>query len=233
VGRALRCSVFRDAMTQITSADLSRMMAGAAAKIRERHAWLSELDSVAGDGDHGATMLRVVKCLEQAFSAEAVADLKTSFYQAGWSVMGADGGASTSLIGAFFLGMSDSPEPGLSSLDCKGLASAFGAGLSAMQNQTKAQPGDKTMMDALVPAVAALSAAIEAGDSIDRALRQAARSAQRGAKSTSHSIASYGRARLLGEKTRGFQDPGATSIALMFEGFAESFPDEEGEVEHG
>jgi dihydroxyacetone kinase-like protein len=220
-------------MTRIAGSDLARMMAGAAAKIRERHAWLSELDSVAGDGDHGATMLRVVKCLEKAFSTEAAVDLKTSFYQAGWSVMSADGGASTSLIGAFFVGTSDSPAPGAFCLDGMGLAAAFQAGLVAVQKQTKARPGDKTMMDALLPAVAALTAAVDAGAAIDLALQHAAHAAKSGAESTSNLTARYGRARLLGEKTRGFQDPGATSIALMFEGFAEALTVPKGEVQHG
>ena len=218
---------------RITSSDLSRMMAGAAARIRERHAWLSELDSIAGDGDHGASMLRAVECLEKVFSPDSAMDLKISFYQAGWNVMSTDGGASTSLIGAFFLGMSDGSAAGSLSLDRPGLASAFQAGLAAVQKQTKAQPGDKTMMDALVPAVASMQAAADAGLEIEVALQRAAQAAQTGAETTSNLTARYGRGRLLGERTRGFQDPGATSIALIFEGFVQGLAAPKGEVGHG
>jgi phosphoenolpyruvate---glycerone phosphotransferase subunit DhaL len=218
---------------QITSSDLFYMMAGAAANIRERHAWLSELDSIAGDGDHGASMLRAVQCLEHVFSPDSAMDLKIGFSQAGWNVMGTDGGASTSLLGAFFLGMSDGPAAGSFSIDGPGLASAFQAGLAALQKQTKAQPGDKTMMDALVPAVASIRIAADAGFEIEVVLQQAAQAAQTGAETTRNLIARYGRARLLGERTRGFQDPGATSIALIFEGFVQGLMAPKGEVEHG
>ena len=205
---------------QVNSEDIGRMMKAAAALIRAEQKQLSELDSVAGDGDHGATMLRVVGCLERVFVLNPSADLKQSFRQAGWDVMGADGGASTSLLGVFFVGMSDGlPDPCIS-LDCGGLADAFRSGLAAVQRQTKAQIGDKTMIDALTPALSALNAAAQSGEDVGGAMKKAADAARSGAEATSNMIARYGRARLLGEKTLGHQDAGATSVALMFAGFA-------------
>jgi dihydroxyacetone kinase-like protein len=218
---------------RITNGDISRMMAGAAAKIREQHAWLSELDSIAGDGDHGSTMLRTIACLEQVFTADTTADLKTNFNKAGWDVMCVDGGASTSLLGALFMGMCDGLEPQIRSLDCFQLSRAFQFGLDALQKQTKARPGDKTMMDALIPAVEAMQSATNAGCEIKAALEQAANAARTGAESTSNMTARYGRARLLGEKTRGFQDPGATSIALMFDGFVKGLAAAKGRIDNG
>ena len=205
---------------QVNSEDIGRMMKAAAALIRAEQKQLSDLDSVAGDGDHGATMLRVVGCLERVFVLNPSADLKQSFRQAGWDVMGADGGASTSLLGVFFLGMSDGLPDQCISLDCSGLADAFRSGLAAVQRQTKAQIGDKTMIDALTPALSALNAAARSGEDVGGAMKKAADAARSGAEATGNMIARYGRARLLGERTLGHQDAGATSVALMFAGFA-------------
>jgi phosphoenolpyruvate---glycerone phosphotransferase subunit DhaL len=208
------------AMTkQVTRREFSGMVAGAAQQIREHHSRLSELDSAAGDGDHGASMLRVAGCLERTFEPDASGDLKSRFHGAGWSVLDTDGGASSSLLGTFFLGMADGVPEGTTGLDCLGLASAFEAGLRAVGRQTKARPGDKTMMDSLLPAVEAFTAAAQAGKDLETAFQDAAIAAQAGAEATRNLTAHYGRARLLGEKTRGFQDPGATSIALIFAGF--------------
>lgn len=199
------------------------MIGGAAASIREHHAMLSELDSVAGDGDHGATMLRTVERLEQAFSPEAHSDLKTCLREAGWNVLSVDGGASSALLGTLFLGMAEAPAGA-------GLACIFEAGLVGMRKQTKAQPGDKTIMDALVPAVGVLCAAVDAGKNVTEALREAARAARTGAEATKNLAARYGRARYLGERTHGYPDPGATSMALMFEGFCNGLMELKGEV---
>jgi dihydroxyacetone kinase-like protein len=215
---------------RVTRQTFSRMMAAAASRIRERHAWLSQLDCVAGDGDHGSAMLRAVDRLEKTFASTTSADLRTIFCEAGWNVMGADGGASTSLIGAFFLGIGEATAADVSSWDCQDLANAFHAGLAALQAQTSAVPGDKTMMDALTPAVEALSAAASAGHDVAQAFADAALEAKAGAERTQDMISRLGRAQLLGEKTRGFQDPGAASIALIFQGFYQGLKESEGEA---
>ena len=207
--------------TKVNSEDIGRMMKAAAALVRAEQKQLSELDSVAGDGDHGATMLRVVDCLERVFALDSSVDLKQGFQQAGWDVMGANGGASTSLLGVFFVGISNSLPVPCNCVDCTTLAQAFQSGLTAVQRQTKAQPGDKTMIDALAPGISALNAAAQSGDDIAGALKKAAEAARTGAEATSNMVARYGRARLLGERTLSHQDAGATSIALLFAGFAQ------------
>jgi dihydroxyacetone kinase-like protein len=216
---------------RITRKEFAGMISGAAARIRDEHATLSALDSACGDGDHGAAMLRTVERLEKAMRDEA-GDLRTVLRDAGWQVMGGDGGASSSLIGSFFMGMADTP-PECDALDCRGLSATFEAGLRAMCKQTKAQPGDKTMMDALMPAVTALCAAAGAGKSPMEAFQAAAEAARAGAESTKGFTARFGRAKFLGEKTRGHQDPGATSIALMFEGFSRALAESKGESGNG
>jgi dihydroxyacetone kinase-like protein len=212
----------------ITRADFSRMIAGAAALIRAQHAMLSQLDSASGEGDHGTTMLRAVERLESCFAAGDSEDLAACLRQAGWGILGVDGGASSSLLGMFFGGMADAPALG-ASIGATDLAAMFEAGLAAVRKQTKAQPGDKTMMDALVPAVAALRAAADGGKTEIEALRDAASAARAGAELTRNFTARYGRAKFLGEKTRGHLDPGATSISLLFEGFVKGLEESKGE----
>lgn len=217
-------------MDRVSKLELSRMMVAAAAKVREQQARLSQLDCVAGDGDHGTTMLRIMGRLEAAFKVDSAGDLKSSFSGAGWNIMAADGGASSSLLGAFFLGIGDATEAGVSSWDCREFASALQAGLQAVQAQTKARPGDKTLVDALAPAVETCAAEANSGRDFAQLLQSAAEAAKGGALATENQIARYGRARLLGERTIGHQDPGAASVALLFAGFAEAIAEPKGDA---
>ena len=202
----------------ICISELRRMFAEAANQIRREHEVLSQLDCIGGDGDHGTTMLRSMEKLEEAMSPAGEKALNKRLKDAGWSVLGVDGGASSAILGTFIAGMGDA-DMGEES-DCKHLAASFSAGLRAVEKQTKARPGDKTMMDALVPAVQVFEAAAESGESIARAMERAAAAASDGAQATKDMIAKYGRAKFLGEKTRGSPDAGATSIALLFRGFS-------------
>jgi dihydroxyacetone kinase-like protein len=213
---------------QITKEDFARMIAGAVASIRAQHAMLSELDCATGDGDHGTTMLRVVDRLEKAFAPGGPEDLKTCLQEAGWSVMGVDGGASSSLLGIFFGGMADAVRLG-GLTDASGMAAMFEAGLAGLRKQTKAQPGDKTMMDAMVPAITALRSAADGGKSLIEAMHDASTAAKAGAEATKDFTARHGRAKFLGEKTRGHQDPGAASISLLFKGFCCGLEEAKGE----
>ncbi len=219
MGRAGRHAVFQSVMSDmICILDLRRMFAEAAAQIRHHREMLSQLDCIGGDGDHGVTMVRAMDTLESEMNAESDKPLNVRLKDAGWSVLAVDGGASSALLGTFIAGMGDADISQES--DCKHLASSFAAGLRAVQKQTKARPGDKTMMDALVPAVEAIEAAAHSGVPIAAAMERAADAARSGAESTKDMIARYGRAKFLGEKTRGSADAGATSIALLFQGFS-------------
>jgi dihydroxyacetone kinase-like protein len=202
----------------ICISDLRRMFAEAAAQIRREQEMLTRLDCIGGDGDHGATMVRAMEMLESEMNAENDKPLNARLKDAGWSVLGVGGGASSALVGTFISGMGDA-DLGQES-DCKHMAASFAAGLRAVEKQTKARQGDKTMMDALVPAVQAIAAAADCGEPVGRAMERAASAARTGAESTKDMIARYGRAKFLGEKTRGSTDAGATSIALLFEGFS-------------
>jgi phosphoenolpyruvate---glycerone phosphotransferase subunit DhaL len=202
----------------IRIAEMKRMFAAAADQIRQEHENLSRLDSIGGDGDHGTAMLRGFETLDAAMEADGANSMNGWLKNAGWSMLGVDGGASTAILGTFIAGMGDA-ETG-QECDCEQLAASFAAGLRALAKQTRARPGDKTMMDALFPAVEAFQAAASAGKTVAAAMEDAAEAARLGAETTSQMVARYGRAKFLGEKTRGSPDAGATSIALMFRGFS-------------
>jgi dihydroxyacetone kinase-like protein len=206
---------------RIGGVELARMIRGAVDSVRAHHEHLSKLDSATGDGDHGAAMLRSVEAVAKALTDGAASPPKELLHNIGWAVMSAAGGATGPLLGSLFVGLSDALGEQQAEIDAAGLAGMFEAGLAGVQKQTKAKPGDKTMMDALVPAVQAIRAAAGAAAGVDEALRQAADAALRGAESTQQMQAKFGKARNLGPRTIGQQDPGATSIAYLFRGFAD------------
>lgn len=196
---------------------ICRMLLAAAARIRANHEMLSRLDSAVGDGDHGTTMLRIMDAVEKTVNENAGTDLGTLFSTVAWAVMECDGGSAGPLFGSFFLGLS-TVAARRGEFDCAGLAALFEGGIAKMHQQSRAGIGDKTMMDAFLPALAALQAADPAAG-IQRALDQAASAAAQGAEATKEMRAKFGRARNLGDRSLGTVDPGATSVALIFDGF--------------
>ncbi|HYW79625.1 MAG TPA: dihydroxyacetone kinase subunit DhaL [Thermoguttaceae bacterium] len=201
--------------------EMVAMLRGAVQRINDNHEILSKLDSFGGDGDHGTTMVRAMKGVEKSLEASEASDLKTLLHDVGWGIMGVDGGATGPLFGTLFMSMSEGVT-GDGPLDAAALAAAFESGLAGVQKQTKAQVGDKTLIDVLVPAVAKLREAADGGADAGEALKQAAQVALAGAESTQKLQARFGRARNLGEGSIGHQDPGATSMSLIFKAFAEA-----------
>ena len=194
------------------------MLKGAVVKIRANQDALSKLDSATGDGDHGTAMGKAMNAVEKTIDEAKTAEIKTLLHDIGWNVMCIDGGSTGPLFGSLFMGMSEGAGD-RERLDAAALAETFQAGLAKVQKQTKAKPGDKTLMDALVPAVEALAAATE-GD-IEDALKSAAEAAAEGVEATADMLAKFGRARNLGERSRGHKDPGAASVAHIFQGLYE------------
>jgi dihydroxyacetone kinase-like protein len=204
---------------KLTSSQVGHMLEAAQAQIRSQHERLSRLDAAVGDGDHGTTMLRVMEAAAKSASGHPDADLRELFSAVAWAVMACDGGSVGPLLGSFFLGMSEAAA-GRSELDAAAVVALFEAGVAKMQRQSRAQIGDKTMMDALLPAVAALRAS-DPSQGIETALQQAAEAAARGAEATATMRAKFGRARHLGDRALGHPDPGAVSVSLLFKGFGE------------
>jgi len=179
------------------------------------------LDAATGDGDHGVTMNQIADAIINATAAPANPGIGPLLDQIGWDVMSVDGGSISALLGSFFTGMAEAV-PNDTALDGQRLAAAFEGGLAKLRAQTPAQPGDKTMLDALLPAVTALRQAVDAQQPLPAILTAAAAAAQHGADSTKDMQARFGRARNLGARTIGHVDPGATTISLLFAGFAEA-----------
>lgn len=204
--------------TEIGFNEIVKMLKGACEAIKNNHELLSTLDTKIGDGDHGVTMLRAVNKADASLASGKHTTIKGVIDDVAWIFMGIDGGATGPLYGSLFLGMTDVLSD-QQTLDGPALASVFEAGLAYLQKQSKAKIGDKTMMDALIPAVAAMRMAADQGKSIEEMLQAAAEAAEKGAISTKDMVARVGRAKNQGERTIGTQDPGATSTLLIFQGF--------------
>jgi dihydroxyacetone kinase-like protein len=199
---------------------LTRMLLGAVAQIRENHKRLSELDSYGGDGDHGTTMFRAMENLKKALEASRSDRMDALLGEIAWAVMGTDGGATGPLFGSFFMGMSEGTA-GKESLGAAALAGVFEAALASLRKQTRAQVGDKTVVDALVPAVQAAREAADKGLGLVAVLETAAEAAAVGAAGTRDLQPRMGRAKNARQQSVGHEDPGAVSVSLMFKGFVE------------
>jgi len=191
-----------------------------AARVKAGADELGRLDSAIGDGDHGVAMSRAMEALEAGIDECSDRMPKALVRGVAWSVMSIDAGSTGPLMGSLLMGMVE-PVAEAGEIDAARLASMFEAGLAKLRAISKAEVGDKTMVDALVPAVEALRAAADASDSAAVALQKAAAAADGGAESTKQLQAKFGKARNLGERSIGYQDPGATSMAMLFRGFAE------------
>ncbi len=191
----------------------------AAARVSAEVDYLSKLDSALGDGDHGTAMARVCETITQTIDGAATEDLKSLLFDLGWGIMSAAGGSSSTLYGSLFMGMSEGvPDGGV--LDGAAVAAVLESAQTELQKNTKAQPGGKTLMDAFVPAVQAARSAADSGADAGAVLAASAAAAAEGAESTREMKATFGRARNLGDRTIGHLDPGATSMAMFFEGLA-------------
>ena len=199
----------------ISAAALDGWLREFAQRIAANRDLLTELDAAIGDADHGTNMDRgmraVVATLDVGSPAGAPADL---LKQTGRTLVSTVGGAGGPLYGTFFLRMATSAGES-DSLDGAGFAKAFRAGLAGVVARGKAEPGDKTMVDALAPAAEAMERVVASGADLDAALRAASAAADRGRDATIPLVARKGRASYLGERSAGHLDPGATSAALL------------------
>lgn len=204
-------------LTQVGADEIKRMLGGALAIIRVKSDELCLLDAAIGDGDHGITMLRAMEKMGKVIELNPSAALSVLLNEIAWALMDIDGGATGPLYGSLFLGMSEGVA-GLESLNADAFARMFEQGVVSIQQQTKARVGDKTLMDALIPAVEALRSSADQGKTIPELLDAASQAALRGAEATRNFPARYGRAKYQGERTLGHPDPGSISMAYLFQG---------------
>lgn len=176
--------------------------------------YLCELDAALGDGDHGVSMAKSFHAVKVNLSNPADGDIGAILHSAGMTLISEVGGAMGPLFGTAFLraGKVASGKRSLSAADVAAMISASEAGIV---QRGKAQPGDKTMMDAIHPAAEAAQQAAAAGASVAETVAAAADAAQAGAAATKTLVARVGRASRLGERTLGHQDAGATSVSII------------------
>jgi dihydroxyacetone kinase-like protein len=189
-------------------------MTGSAAAIEVEADHLTQLDSAIGDGDHGVNMTRGMRAVTAALAeADDTPAPGKRLILAGKTLVSTVGGASGPLWGTALRRAGRSVGDG--QLDGPALVAALDAALAGVQELGAAELGDKTMVDALGPAVATLRERLDAGDGLPDALSAAADAAEEGARATIPMQARKGRASYLGERSVGHQDPGATSTALI------------------
>jgi len=205
----------------VSTAQLASWLERYAAVIAEHKQYLTGLDAAIGDGDHGINMDRgfqaVIARLDPVRDKDAGTLLKTT----GMALVSTVGGASGPLYGTFFLRVGTALDGKMEVAD-KELVDALEAGLKGVIDRGKANLNDKTMVDALTPALARARARLGEGASIADALSAAAEAAESGMKATIPLKALKGRASYLGERSVGHQDPGATSTFFMLRSLHEA-----------
>lgn len=188
----------------------------------ENKDYLSQIDSRFGDGDHGITIGKIASLMEKSIEGWEDDDMETFIEDLGDNTMEIGGGSAGPLYGTMIGGLSG-PLEGNRPIDAKIMKEMLTECLSAMEDITTAGIGDKTMMDALIPAV---DAAQKADDDIMAILKAAKEAAVRGAKESEQYISRYGRARSYKEQTIGTPDAGAVSTSLFFAGLYDGLKDE-------
>jgi dihydroxyacetone kinase, phosphoprotein-dependent, L subunit len=191
-----------------------------AARVKEQRDYLTQLDSAIGDADHGVNLDRGFTTVLSKLPSVADKDIGAILKTVGTTLVSTVGGASGPLYGTAFLraGMALADRFELGPED---VIAALEAALEGIQTRGKSTRGEKTMIDAIGPAVDALKAAHAAGDDYVTALRKAVAACEEGMKATTPMLATKGRASYLGERSIGHQDPGATSAFLMAQAMLE------------
>ena len=196
-----------------TTGDLIRFLETFAGRIKDAREELTELDSAIGDADHGINMDRGMTAVTGILPDLRDGDAGALMKGVGMKLISTVGGASGPLYGTFFLRLATAFGSG-TDVSPEQLAAGFRAGLEGVQARGKANLGDKTMVDAMTPAVVALEAGVA---DLPAALAAAAEAARVGRDSITPIVARKGRASYLGERSAGHQDPGATSTTILFE----------------
>lgn len=211
-------------MNELTKQNIADMVRHIREKIEENKSYLSKLDTEIGDGDHGFSMAGGFTSFLNKIEEYSELDIGNLLKKGGFELIKTIGGAAGAVFGTFFTGQAsyyESNLQGRESINLADLAAMINEALEQIKKRGMAQPGDKTMVDALHPASRELTRAAEAGASLPEAMQRAAEKAREGAESTRDMAAKRGRSRNLGERSRGYVDPGAISTALIFEAMSE------------
>jgi len=206
----------------MTNDDVMRWLERTADVLHENRVYLTDLDSAIGDADHGINMDRGFSAVRDRFPTMATMDISTRLRTVGSTLVSTVGGAGGPLYGTAYLraaGVAAGKQE-LTSADVVAMLEAFLGGIVA---RGKAQPGEKTMVDALTPATTAAKQALDERATVAQITSRAAAAAEEGMKATIPMLATKGRASYLGERSIGHQDPGATSSWLILRSLAETY----------
>ena len=207
-------------MNSLDTKQMAAIIEGMAKKIEAEKEYLTELDNEIGDGDHGINLARGFEAVEKKLPSLAGGDIGALLKGVGMQLVSTVGGASGPLYGTAFMkaGMACK---GLTEIDGPAFVKAMEAAVDGIKMRGKATEGEKTMLDALCPALKVLQDDVTAGKSLKEALQDAAQAAEKGVEYTKTIIATKGRASYLGERSLGHQDPGATSSLYLLQVLAE------------
>jgi len=190
--------------------------------LAENKDYLTQLDAAIGDADHGANMDRGFKAVIKKMPEFSDKDIGTIFKTVGMTLISTVGGAGGPLYGTLFL-QAGTKSGGKMELNLEDWAAAMEAALGGVVMRGKAELGDKTMVDALTPAINSLKQSLGDSRAMSDALRLSAEAAQQGMQGTIPLVARKGRASYLGERSAGHQDPGATSSYLILKAAADTW----------
>ena len=203
----------------LTLQNFKAMISAAGTDIRANEKYYSELDAAAGgDGDHGTAIVTAFNAMDKV-----TVDCCFKCYLKALSdeLQNAACGSTSALYGAWLQGMSDATVMDAAELDAPAVAAMFKGGLEEIGFTTRARVGDKTLMDALIPATDALIAAV--ADGLPAMFKAAAEAAAKGSEATAPMRAKFGRAKNLGDRSIGPIDAGSASMACIFKAFAKTF----------
>ena len=202
----------------MTKAEFAARLKHACAAVIAAEAELTEIDSKFGDADHGLTMTKIAGAISDAVDG-ADGGIQSMLDDAAMSVMSLNGGSAVPLWNTWLDGMQEDAPEG-EEIDIDGIKAIFARAFEEIDDMSGAKVGDKTMMDALIPASEAIAA--YEGDSEDALFAAAAEAAAQGAENSKNFVSKFGRAKSYGTKTIGTPDAGATSMACFFRGLAQA-----------
>lgn len=204
----------------LNTKELADMLIYTGEKIIESKPFLTEIDSAIGDGDHGIGMEVGFKEVIRKLSQTEYETINDVFKETGMAMLSTMGGASGVIFGTLFIsGTKNMPVE--KELHLKWLSEAFSESLTAIKKRGKADLGDKTMIDALEPAVEALKTSAQLNLTLFEGLREAEKHAYGGVENSKQYEAKFGRAKSLGRRAVGHQDAGATSVWIIFKSMRE------------
>jgi dihydroxyacetone kinase-like protein len=200
----------------LTSKKLIELLRAASIDIINSAEYLNKLDAVMGDGEHGSNMRKCFTAVNNKLESWTELRIHEILNQTGMTLLSSGGGTATTLLGFVFMKAANWAKD-LEVLDEQNIALVWKTAFESLKARSKAQLGDKTLLDALEPATIAFCKAVDEGLKLDQAIEKAAEAANLGAENTKQMIAKKGRGLYVGERGINTPDPGATSISIILE----------------